>query len=559
MHGTTITTPLPAAALPPEREPLDAQAVDRWVWTFVAVGLAARVLRYLLCFPLWDDECFLMTNFIDRGYGELLQPLDYHQVAPLLFLWTERLLIDLFGYNEYAMRLLGFAGGVASLFVFRHLARRLFSGAALVAAVGVFAVAYPCIRYSAEAKPYGSDMLIGLVLMTLAVEWRRRPEQSRWIWSMAAAMPLFVGLSYPAVFIGGALSLWMLPTLWAIRSVRGWAAWCVYNFAMLASFVGFFLVATQAQSSAELGFMTDFWKKTFPPLNEPWKVPLWLIEVHTGPWLGYPIGGPNGASTLSFIYVLTTIVVWWRTKRRDLLALCLLPLALNLVAAALHRYPYGGHAKLVHYAAAPICLMIGFGLAAALTWVVRRRDVSLLPLFRGAMIVMALIGAGCMFRDLVLPQKTLSDTRHRDFARWFWFNAGFEGETCCVMSDLKQTFSPAAMKELNWTAMYLCNQKIYSPRHHRNEAVHWDRVSDEHPLRCVLFATQLTPFDQAAERRWLDEMQTKYDLAGEETLPFSYFLKNERTLAVMDHLKIYRFVPKTENRAETARLYTERR
>ena len=121
-----------------------------------------------------------MTNFIDRGYAELLQPLDYHQVAPLLFLWAERLLIDLFGYNEYAMRLLGFVSGVASLFLFRHLARRLLSGAALVAAVGIFAVAYPCIRYSAEAKPYGSDLLVGLGLMTLCVEWRRRPEQTRW-------------------------------------------------------------------------------------------------------------------------------------------------------------------------------------------------------------------------------------------------------------------------------------------------------------------------------------------------------------------------------------------
>ena len=68
----------------PERQ------VSRAVWSFVVVGVVLRVVRYAMNQPLWGDEAFLAASFLDRGYVDLLQPLEYHQVAPLLFLWTER-------------------------------------------------------------------------------------------------------------------------------------------------------------------------------------------------------------------------------------------------------------------------------------------------------------------------------------------------------------------------------------------------------------------------------------------------------------------------------------
>ena len=43
---------------------------------FVALGCVFRIIRYAQNLPLWSDECFLSVNFIDRGYRELLEPLD---------------------------------------------------------------------------------------------------------------------------------------------------------------------------------------------------------------------------------------------------------------------------------------------------------------------------------------------------------------------------------------------------------------------------------------------------------------------------------------------------
>src|SRR5438067_244951 len=57
---------------------------------FVALGVLARLIRYLVDYPIWHDEAFLAVNFWDRDYADLLRPLDYGQVAPWLFLVVER-------------------------------------------------------------------------------------------------------------------------------------------------------------------------------------------------------------------------------------------------------------------------------------------------------------------------------------------------------------------------------------------------------------------------------------------------------------------------------------
>src|SRR3954453_11180522 len=72
---------------------------------FVVLGCLLRIVRHAQNLPLWSDECFLAVNFIRRGYADLLQPLDNGQIAPLLFLWTQRLVIDLVGFSESSLRL----------------------------------------------------------------------------------------------------------------------------------------------------------------------------------------------------------------------------------------------------------------------------------------------------------------------------------------------------------------------------------------------------------------------------------------------------------------------
>src|SRR5271168_3925438 len=93
--------------------------LERAVWGFVLLGLLVRLVRYLVVYPIWHDEAFLAVNFLDRGYRDLLRPLDYAQVSPILFLWIELTVVRVLGFSEWSLRLFPAICGLASVILFR--------------------------------------------------------------------------------------------------------------------------------------------------------------------------------------------------------------------------------------------------------------------------------------------------------------------------------------------------------------------------------------------------------------------------------------------------------
>ena len=416
-QGSCLVADVPGAL---ESGVLDPASLQRWLGLFILLGLFTRFMRYALRFPLWDDESFLCVNFISRSYAELLRPLDFHQVAPVLFLWIERTAVRLFGFSELVLRLFPFACSLASVLLFRRTASRLLSGLGLLLAVAIFAVSYPGIRYAAEAKPYGSDLFVSLCLLFLTVEWLERRE-SRWLWWLACATPLAVGLSYPAVFAAGGFSLVVGACLWRKGGTRSeWRAWSAWNVGLVAGFCFCFWLSGRVQAGAEGEFMTRYWQVHFPPLRQPWKLPFWLLRTHASDFLAYPVGGPNWASSLTLIFVLAGIWRLWRQRNGVLLGLCLAPAGLHFLAALLQKYPYGGHVKFSQYVAPAICCLTAMGAVESFAWWARRGVSVRRSLVCGCALLGA-IGLGVVVRDVLCPYKTQSDFRAARSRKAFGF------------------------------------------------------------------------------------------------------------------------------------------
>ncbi|MBD3672955.1 MAG: glycosyltransferase family 39 protein [Planctomycetaceae bacterium] len=550
----------------------------RWMGVFLVVGLLMRCSRYLMHFPMWEDECFLSVNFIDRSYGELLAPLQYHQVAPVLFLWIELTAVKLFGYHEFALRFFAFASSLAGLFLFVHLARRLLSGSALVLAVGLFAVSYPNMRYAAEAKQYASDMLVGLIFLTMCVEWWLRyraesPEVRRraghWLLILVLFTPIGVALSYPAVFSAGAVSLFVAWTLWQqsrtaeatlpahLRSLlasREGRTWVSFNLILLGSFAGVLFITAKGQTSAELGFMSQYWQDAFPPIRDLATLPGWFLETHCGPLLAFPLGGNNYASSFTTICFAIGIVALIRNNR----ALCwllLTPVILHLIAAGLQRYPYGGHFKFSMHMAGIICLLSGWGSAILIETLGRLSRTQRYSLAIASAYLLA-VASGIVIRDIRSPYKTESDMRARAFAQWFWFSGSFAGETACVENDLGIIFSPDAHRELSWQAMYQVNKAIYDPS--QPNAVNSNEITRRRPLRCVIYRDPKFDFDEQKFDSWLTSMQSDYELVSTDRFPFPRFEKYEtrndpQFARKIDYVEIYQFTPRSDrNRYQLA-------
>lgn len=567
-------SPLFPLATPEGSTPwLSPRRLNQWIIAFVLLGLFARCVRYFLRFPLWEDECFLCVNLMDRDFRGLMGPLTFRQVAPLLFLWMQLAVIKVLGFNELSLRLMPFLAGLGNIILFWRLACRCLDGVPRLLAVAIFSVTYATIRYSAEAKPYGVDLFVALVLITFLMNWLQDPGRTRWLWVLAAAIPVAIGMSYGAVMLGGGLCLTIAWVIWRQRRWESVLPWAAYTGAMLLAFGGFYLMSIHTQEASDLAAMREMWKEHFPPFNGEvgWlqntaDFAYWMLHTHTGDILAYPAGGSPFQSSLSSLCWVAALIALLRRKQGTVLVMCLAPLAVTFVAALLRRFPYGGHVRLNLYMAPFMCLLIGYGLTMLLAFGTRwgwriqaylaganREEVLLgfvggrgwrpTPWLMTVLVILALVGGFTSIRDLSGPYKNISDERARAFAEWFWYNNEHDSEVVCVKTDLGLDFSPDTYRELCYSAEYLCNQRIYSPRRSKGEPIHLERVSATHPLRCVLYRCPSYSFDDQAFHAWLDEMQQTYELVGHETYP-EVRLKNTGAIIGVDYLEIYRFVPR---------------
>jgi hypothetical protein len=163
-----------------------------------------------------------------------------------------------------------------------------------------------------------------------------------------------------------------------------------------------------------------------------------------------------------------------------------------------------------------------------------------LAIVLGALVLLAAVTLG---RDLWHPYKSGTTLRSRDFARWFWNDLAYHAELVCLETDLKEDLSPGTF-EWGWSSLYLCNQRIYSPRHARGEPPQLNRVSADWPLRCAIYRSSSEERDTGPLERWLARMQSDYRLVARDKYPVLITDKREREVREVDYVEVFKFIPR---------------
>jgi hypothetical protein len=347
----------------------------RWVTFAVLLGLALRSYHYLRCPPVWHDEAALIVNVLKLSFAEMLGPLLHAEASPPLFLWLERAVVLALGESEYALRLVPFLASCLALMLFARLARQVLGPHAAALAVGLFAVSDRLLWHASEAKPYALDVLVGVA----AAWWFARtvgwPLWRRCL-PVAVAAPVALWVSYPACFVCGGLLLGLLPS--AVRRGAGWRdrlAFGTLAFTVGAAFVALALGPAAVQRN---GAMDSCWVSHFPDWSRPWSVPVWAAAgtFEVARYCLVPVGQVAG------LFVLVGAVALWRRGGGRLVVVLTAPLGLALVAALMHKYPFGG-SRLEVFAAPMVCLLSAEGVRRALPLIARRTRA-------GAVVVLAL-------------------------------------------------------------------------------------------------------------------------------------------------------------------------
>jgi len=296
----------------PRRPALNARVLALLL-VFVAVAL--RVWQYAAGTSMWIDELWIASNVLPRSIPDLLlRPLDFGQVAPPGFLLLTKWSTLAFGSTEYALRLLPFLAGLASVVLFWRLACRALDGAGLPIALALFAWNIGLIRYTSEAKQYEVDAAAALALTLLALRLRDRPSTLSRAVTAGAAGLVVVWVSHASALVlaglGGALAICWLSDRPRSRTLPYAIVLSMWAIAAAASV----LAAIRHLTPSTSAFMKVFWREGFvpwPPTHLSDALWLWnrLVTVFGEQLMQYPWPAAY------VLVMLAGFVALWRHRR----------------------------------------------------------------------------------------------------------------------------------------------------------------------------------------------------------------------------------------------------
>jgi hypothetical protein len=357
---------------------IDLEPVRRWVRdrpeaVVLGGGVVLRLIVYLTNRAMWLDELSLLGNLINKPILDFSQPLAGDQLAPLGFLIVQRALAKLLGHSNAVMRLVPLAAGIAALYLFASLVRRVLARRPALIALILFAFSDDLIYYSSEMKPYSVDLAVGLVISPAALDTLVHPVSLRTKLVLALAAAVAPWCSFSSAFIVAGCGTTLILTHLRHARFRIALAWVLLGIAWLANFLAAYTLSRRLLSPYTTMYL--FWDFAFLPLR-PWPIRTHdlhktvgiLLEILVNPLnLVAPIWPYAGA-----ILPLVLLVVGGASLARRSEATCLMlaaPIALAIVASALERYPF--HGRLILELVPGLLILIAEGTA----WL-QRRDPS---------------------------------------------------------------------------------------------------------------------------------------------------------------------------------------
>jgi hypothetical protein len=331
------------------------------LWVVIALGIALRLVQYQPSRSLWHDEAALGANIIQRSFAELLQPLDFHQGAPIGFLMAEKIAALTLGNTDWGLRLIPVLCGIVCLPVFYRVARLYVSVDAALVALTLFAIGRGPVYYSAELKQYSSDVLITLLLWWYAGKVFVKDDRCTWWsmlgWGLLGAAALW--FSHAAVLVLAGTGACFGITCVVERKWTKFAGFTAAGCLWLASFaVCHFLFLGQLSDD---DYLQSFWKSSFMPLppRSPadlyWFPQTLLAALETpGGFLAQKVS-LAGVAALVFLIGCVALV----SNRRALSAL-LAPVAFTLLASGFHKYPFAD--RLILFLVPALFIVLAAGL-----------------------------------------------------------------------------------------------------------------------------------------------------------------------------------------------------
>lgn len=283
----------------------------------LGVGIFGVTRVWWSAVPMWKDEASIANN-LRRSFLQLTGHLTYDQVAPVGWLWLEKLLLEVVGPDDRVLRFLPYLGALTVLCLGAFIARQAIGRFAAVAVALMLAFAPSLLVYAGETKQYAWEAAIALALLVLgawahrAIRWQGWAAVPRsWravLWVAATGVAVFV--SFSAILVTAAVTAALL-CLHAAR--RAWAdlGWQA-GLSVPAGLTAAFLVYRRHRYSFYPG-QTDYFRGgTAPEGAGPREMLDWLPFMWSK-FIDAPMGWRLGWLVL-LLMVAGLVALWWRSR-----------------------------------------------------------------------------------------------------------------------------------------------------------------------------------------------------------------------------------------------------
>ncbi|NER80570.1 MAG: hypothetical protein F6K42_13550 [Leptolyngbya sp. SIO1D8] len=324
----------------------------------IAFGIVIRLVQYLSNRSLWNDEAALAANILNRSYLELLGKLEGNQAAPPLFLWLEKLSLQLLGAHDLSLRIIPFLAGILSLILFSQLTSQFLKGMSIPIAIGLFATLKYTVYYSAEVKPYGVDLAVALFLFLMLISVYTQRLTLKQNLTFGGLGMVAIWLAYPSIFVLAAVELctYLRTPLRKVRSVLVNRS-LMYSMWFISFLSLYFLIVQQTLDNADL---VESWAARYP---DSWLDFLWLVNAF-GRFFYRPLGFLGWTDGVAMFAFCCGCIRMYRRDKWSLLLLNM-PLSITLLAGYAHQYPFRD--RLVYFLTPFAIVMIAEGITLLLS------------------------------------------------------------------------------------------------------------------------------------------------------------------------------------------------
>jgi 4-amino-4-deoxy-L-arabinose transferase-like glycosyltransferase len=179
------------------------QSSKYFFWSVIVIivlGMALRVFMYYQNRSLFIDEASLSSQLIERPYSGLFDNLKY-QYTPPLFAVAVKSATDIFGANEYALRLIPLIASLLGIVLFFQLCRQYLEDKYCLLPLFLFSFGMPMLRFATEVKQYSTDVMIAIFLMLICYRWKVEDFNLKKLLLFSSLGAIVVWFSMPGVFM----------------------------------------------------------------------------------------------------------------------------------------------------------------------------------------------------------------------------------------------------------------------------------------------------------------------------------------------------------------------